>query len=129
LLHDIGKVGVPDDILLKKSSLTDEEWVKMRQHPVHAFDLLSPIDYLRKALDIPRYHHEWWDGTGYPYGLAGDRIPLAARLFAVVDVWDALSNDRPYRPAWDAPTVIDHLIQGAGTHFDPQAVDALLKIL
>jgi PAS domain S-box-containing protein len=129
LLHDIGKVGVPDDILLKNGALSEEEWTKMKEHPLHAYELLVPIDFLRKALDIPRYHHEWWDGKGYPYGLSGDRIPLAARLFTVVDVWDALSNARPYRPAWEAPKVIEYLIHNSGSHFDPQAVDALLKIL
>lgn len=129
LLHDIGKVGVPDHILQKPADLTREEWVIMKKHPEFAFDLLAPIDYLRKALDIPRFHHEWWNGNGYPYGLKGDRIPLAARLFAVVDVWDALSNDRPYRPAWEEHRVVEHLIEQAGRHFDPQAVDALLKVL
>ncbi len=129
LLHDIGKVGVPDHILLKPSALDEEEWAIMKKHPENAYELLAPISYLRKALDIPRYHHEWWDGSGYPFGLKEDRIPLQARLFAVVDVWDALGNDRPYRPAWEPSKVIDHLIQASGTHFDPQAVDALLKVL
>jgi PAS domain S-box-containing protein len=129
LLHDIGKVGVPDHILLKEAGLTDEEFAIMKRHPENAYELLAPITYLRKALDIPRYHHEWWNGGGYPYGLKGDRIPLQARLFAVVDVWDALSNTRPYRPAWEEPKVINYLIENSGTHFDPQAVDALLKVL
>lgn len=100
LLHDIGKMGVPDNILLKPGLLTEEEWEIMRRHPFLAYEMLSPINYLRPALDIPYYHHEKWDGTGYPYGLKHDQIPLAARIFAVVDVWDALRSKRPYRPAW-----------------------------
>jgi putative nucleotidyltransferase with HDIG domain len=100
LLHDIGKMGIPDSILLKPGPLTDEEWTIMRKHPVYAFDLLSPIAFLRPALDIPYCHHEKWDGTGYPQGLKGEAIPLAARIFAVIDVWDALRSDRPYRQGW-----------------------------
>ena len=98
LLHDIGKMGVPDNILLKPEPLTEEEWIIMRKHPQYAYDLLKPIAFLGSALDIPYCHHEKWDGTGYPRGLRGEEIPLAARLFAVVDVWDALTSDRPYRP-------------------------------
>jgi HD-GYP domain-containing protein (c-di-GMP phosphodiesterase class II) len=98
LLHDIGKMGVPDNILLKPGKLTDEEWVIMRKHPQFAYDMLTPIAYLRPALDIPYCHHEKWDGSGYPRGLKGEQIPLVARIFAIVDVWDALSSDRPYRP-------------------------------
>jgi HD-GYP domain-containing protein (c-di-GMP phosphodiesterase class II) len=122
LLHDIGKMGIPDRILLKPGPLTDEEWDVMRRHPVYAFNLLSPIEYLRPALDIPYSHHEWWDGGGYPRGLRGHQIPLAARIFAVVDVWDALSSDRPYRPAWPAEKVRTHLQSLAGTHLDPTIV-------
>ncbi len=129
LLHDIGKMGVPDTILLKPGKLTDEEWAVMRKHPDYAHDLLSPIFYLRHALDIPYCHHERWDGTGYPNGLKGDQIPLAARLFAVVDVWDALRSDRPYRKGWAEEKVIDHIKAGSGTHFDPQAVELFLKAL
>ena len=99
LLHDIGKMGIPDSVLLKPGPLTEEEWKIMRKHPVYANELLSPIAYLRPALDIPYCHHEKWDGTGYPRGLKGEQIPLAARIFAVVDVWDALRSDRPYRGA------------------------------
>jgi putative nucleotidyltransferase with HDIG domain len=99
LLHDIGKMGVPDNILLKEGKLTDEEWGVMRQHPLFARDMLLPIHYLRPALDIPMFHHERWDGSGYPCGLKGEEIPLTARIFAVVDVWDALTSDRPYRAA------------------------------
>ena len=129
LLHDIGKMGVPDEILLKPGPLTDEEWVIMKKHPVLAYEMLSPIQYLRSALDIPYHHHEKWDGTGYPLGLKGEQIPLAARIFAVVDVWDALCSDRPYRPAWPVEKVREHIRAGAGTHFDPQVLDAFLKIV
>lgn len=127
LLHDIGKMGVPDGILLKPGKLTDDEWVIMRKHPQYAYDLLSPIAYLRPALDIPFCHHEKWDGTGYPRGLKGEQIPLAARLFAVVDVWDALRSDRPYRAGWPEGKVLEHIRSLAGTHFDPQAVDVFLN--
>ena len=126
LLHDIGKMGVPDRILLKPGPLTDEEWVIMRQHPTFAHQLLSPISFLQPALDIPYCHHEKWDGTGYPRGLQGEAIPLAARVFAVVDVYDALTSERPYRPAWPADCVLGHLRALAGTHFDPRVVEAFL---
>ncbi|NTV62920.1 MAG: response regulator, partial [Oscillochloris sp.] len=106
LLHDVGKLGIPDAILLKPGKLTDEEWTIMRQHPQYAYDMLAPIAYLRPALDIPFCHHEKWDGTGYPRGLKGDEIPLAARWFAVVDVWDALRSDRPYRQGWPEERVL-----------------------
>jgi PAS domain S-box-containing protein/putative nucleotidyltransferase with HDIG domain len=128
LLHDIGKMGVPDGILLKRSSLTDEEWVAMKKHPTFAYELLSPVRYLRLALDIPYCHHEKWDGTGYPRGLRGDRIPLVARIFAVVDVWDALRSDRPYRAAWPDEKVRDHIRLSSGTHFDPRVVDVFMQI-
>jgi HD-GYP domain-containing protein (c-di-GMP phosphodiesterase class II) len=129
LLHDIGKIGVPDGILLKPGPLTEAEWVVMRRHPVVAHQMLSPISYLRAALDIPYCHHEKWDGSGYPRGLKGEEIPLAARLFSVVDVWDALSSERPYRAAWEPEKVIDHLRSQAGSHFDPRAVEAFLRML
>ncbi|MFZ5651748.1 MAG: HD domain-containing phosphohydrolase [Bacillota bacterium] len=129
LLHDIGKLGVPDGILLKPGPLTPEEWEIMRRHPQYAYEMLSPIAYLIPALDIPYYHHEKWDGTGYPRGLKGELIPLAARIFAIVDVWDALSSDRPYRPAWPPEKVHAYLKDEAGKHFDPQVVDVFLKIL
>jgi PAS domain S-box-containing protein len=122
LLHDIGKLGIPDKVLLKPGALTDEEWKIMRLHPVYAYEWLKPIEFLHAALDIPYYHHEKWDGTGYPCGLRGEDIPLAARIFAVIDVWDALSNDRPYRKAWPIERVHEHLHSGAGSHFDPQVV-------
>ena len=127
LLHDIGKMGVPDRILLKPGPLTDEEWAVMKQHPTLAYEMLSPIRYLRSALDIPYSHHEKWDGTGYPQGLKGEGIPLTARIFAVVDVWDALRSDRPYRPAWPEEKVIEHIRSLAGTHFDPQVVKVCLE--
>ncbi|PWH12683.1 MAG: histidine kinase [Anaerolineae bacterium] len=129
LLHDIGKMGVPDAILLKPDKLTDEEWVVMRQHPMLAYEMLSPIAYLRPALDIPYCHHEKWDGTGYPRGLKGEQIPLAARLFAVVDVWDALRSDRPYRLGWPEEKVREYIRASAGTHFDPKAVELFLKLI
>jgi response regulator RpfG family c-di-GMP phosphodiesterase len=129
LLHDIGKMGIPDSILLKPGPLTDEEWVIMRQHPQHAFDLLSPIAYLKPALDIPYCHHEKWDGSGYPRGLKGENIPLAACIFAVVDVYDALTSDRPYRKAWTKKKTIEHIKAGAGSHFDPAVVEAFLGLI
>ena len=128
LLHDIGKMGVPDSILFKPGSLTDDEWRVMRLHPQLAYDMLSPISYLRQALDIPYCHHEKWDGSGYPRGLKGEQIPFSARLFAVVDVWDALRSDRPYRPAWPEDKVLEHIRSLAGTHFDPQVVKVCLEL-
>jgi putative nucleotidyltransferase with HDIG domain len=129
LLHDIGKMGVPDRILLKPDHLADDEWTVMRQHPVYAYRLLSPIRHLRQALDIPYCHHERWDGTGYPRGLKGEQIPVAARLFAVVDVWDALCSDRPFRRAWPEARARDYLREHAGSHFDPQAVNLFFQSL
>jgi len=129
LLHDIGKMGVPDSILLKPGSLTDLEWAVMQQHPDLVYQLLSPIEYLRPALDIPYCHHEKWDGTGYPRGLKGNQIPLSARIFAVVDVWDALRSDRSYRKAWDEEEVRDHIRSLSGTHFDPTIVPAFLRLM
>jgi putative nucleotidyltransferase with HDIG domain len=128
LLHDIGKMGVPDRILLKAGELTDQEWAIMRQHPRFGYDLLSPIEHLRPALDIPYCHHEPWDGSGYPRGLKGEQIPLAARIFAVVDVWDALRSDRPYRSGWPQAQIVEYLRQQAGSRFDPQVVEAFLTL-
>ncbi|MDO9122668.1 MAG: HD-GYP domain-containing protein, partial [Anaerolineaceae bacterium] len=127
LLHDIGKMGVPDRILLKPGPLTDEEWVIMRQHTTFANRLLSPIAFLKPALDIPMCHHEKWDGSGYPLGLAGDQIPISARIFSVVDVWDALTSDRPYRAAWPEEKVLDYIRSLSGTQFDPAIVNACLE--
>jgi PAS domain S-box-containing protein/putative nucleotidyltransferase with HDIG domain len=129
LLHDIGKMSVPDRILLKPDKLTDDEWVIMRQHPVHAYNLLSRIEFLRPALNIPHYHHERWDGSGYPQGLRDEQIPLEARIFAVIDVYDALTSDRPYRPAWLRDKAIRYIQAQSGTHFDPQVVEAFLKLV
>ena len=129
LLHDIGKMGVPDAILLKSGPLTDRERELMRRHPVYARDLLSAIGYLHPALDIPYSHHEKWDGTGYPQGLSGHQIPLAARVFAVADVWDALRSDRPYRPAWSIEKARAYIREQAGGHFDPQIVAKFLELL
>jgi HD-GYP domain-containing protein (c-di-GMP phosphodiesterase class II) len=128
LLHDIGKMGIPDGILLKPSALSDEEWEVMHLHPVYANEMLSPIELLRPALDIPYCHHERWDGQGYPRGLRHDEIPLAARIFAVVDVWDALKSDRPYRAGWAEPRVRDYISKRAGADFDPRVVEEFLKM-
>ncbi len=127
LLHDIGKMGVPDSILLKPGPLTEEEWVVMRKHTELAYDWLAPIEYLRPALDIPYCHHEKWDGSGYPRHLAGEQIPLVARIFAVVDVYDALRSDRPYRLAWSEETVRDYIREQDGKHFDPRIVAVFLQ--
>jgi HD-GYP domain-containing protein (c-di-GMP phosphodiesterase class II) len=129
LLHDIGKMGVPDSVLLKPGELTPDEWAIMRQHPQFAYEMLAPIEYLREALDIPYCHHERWDGTGYPRGLKGEEIPLAARLFAVCDVWDALLSDRPYRPAWPRARALETIRAGAGKHFDPAVVELFMKAM
>ena len=129
LLHDIGKMGVPDAVLLKPASLTEAERETMRRHPVYARELLAPITYLYQALDIPYSHHEWWDGTGYPQGLAGSEIPLAARVFAVADVWDALRSHRPYRTAWSVLAAREYIRAQAGKQFDPQVVQKFLELL
>jgi PAS domain S-box-containing protein len=129
LLHDIGKLGVPDHILLKPGALSDEEFAIMKQHPVIAFSILSPIAFLRLALDIPYCHHEKWDGTGYPRGLKGDQIPLAARIFAVVDVWDALRSNRPYRQGWPDEQIREFLRAESGSHFDPAVIELFLPII
>jgi PAS domain S-box-containing protein len=129
LLHDIGKMGIPDSILLKPGPLTEEEWVIMRKHPVFAFNLLNPISHLRQALDIPYCHHEWWNGSGYPRHLKGLEIPLSARIFSVVDVWDALTSDRPYRKAWNAKKTLDYIENQKDIQFDPQIVELFLKLI
>jgi putative nucleotidyltransferase with HDIG domain len=129
ILHDIGKLGIPDSILRKPGPLTPEEWAIMRQHPQHGRDLLWPIEYLRPAIDIPYCHHERWDGSGYPRGMRGAEIPLAARAFSVVDVWDALRYDRPYRPGWSGEQVAQFLLDQRGQAFDPQAVDTFVKLI
>jgi PAS domain S-box-containing protein len=129
ILHDIGKMGIPDSILLKPGRLTEDEWVVMRLHPLYAYQLLSGIPYLQPALSIPYCHHEAWDGSGYPQGLFGEEIPLAARIFAVVDVWDALGNNRIYRPAWPRSEIIRYLRAQAGKSFDPKIVETFLELV
>lgn len=129
LLHDMGKIGIPDAILHKPDKLTAEEWEIMRKHPQLAYDMLYPIEYLRPALDIPYCHHEKWDGSGYPRRLKQDEIPLAARLFAVVDVWDALTSNRPYRPAWNKEDALEYIRKQSGKHFDPQVVELFFKVI
>lgn len=128
LLHDIGKMGIPDSILLKPGKLTGEEFKQMQYHTTYAYELLSHIPYLLKALDIPYCHHEKWDGTGYPRGLKGTEIPLSARVFSVVDVYDALISDRPYRPAWPEEKALAYIKERAGTEFDPAVVDAFVEL-
>lgn len=126
LLHDIGKMAVPDAILMKPGPLTEDEQEIMRQHPMYAYNLLSPIEYLRPALVVPYCHHEWWDGSGYPRGLRGEQIPLAARIFAIADTWDALISERRYREAWTRDKVVAHIRSLAGSQFDPHLVDVFL---
>ncbi len=129
LLHDVGKMGVPDDVLLKSGPLTDTEWKVMREHPQLAYDMLSPIKYLRKALEIPYCHHEHWDGSGFPRGLKGKEIPLSARIFALVDVWDSLRSDRSYRRAWTEDKVLAYIKELSGTIFDPELVPLFIKLI
>ena len=129
VLHDIGKMGVPDNILLKEGSLNEEEWVIMRKHPIFAYDMLETIPFLKKASDIPYCHHEKWDGSGYPRGLKGEEIPMGARIFALVDVWDALRSDRPYRKAWTDTDAREYIHDQAGRHFDPIVVKAFEEIV
>lgn len=129
LLHDIGKMGIPDSILLKPGKLTSKEWMIMRQHPEFAYELLWPIEYLRPAIHIPYSHHEWWNGKGYPQGLRGDEIPIAARIFAVVDVWDAMRSERPYRSALPENEVRDYLLKSKSVHFDSRVVEAFFDMM
>lgn len=128
LLHDIGKMAISDTILQKPGPLNEDEWTQMRLHPEYAHHMLFPIAYLRPALDIPYCHHEHWDGTGYPRGLKGDEIPLAARIFAIIDVWDALLSNRPYRKGSKEEAVLDYVKKHAGTYFDPVLVDSFLDL-
>ena len=129
LLHDIGKMAVPDSILLKPDKLTSDEWEVMRLHPKFAYEMLLPITYLKSALDIPYCHHEKWDGTGYPRGLKGEQIPFAARIFAVVDVWDAITSNRPYRSAWSKEQALQYIRKQSGSYFDPQVANAFLRLM
>jgi putative nucleotidyltransferase with HDIG domain len=128
LMHDIGKMAIPDSILKKPGSLDDEEWIEMRKHPIYAHEMLSRIAYLAPALEIPYCHHEKWDGSGYPRGIAGEEIPLAARIFAIADVWDALRSDRPYRKALPASSALAYIEENKGSHFDPEVVEAFLRV-
>jgi len=127
LLHDVGKMGIPESILKKPAPLTAEEWVVMHMHPQYAYDLLSPVIYLYPALDIPYCHHEKWDGSGYPRGLNAELIPFAARIFAVVDIWDALTSPRPYREAWPQEKAREYIVAQAGLQLDPGVVKAFLN--
>jgi PAS domain S-box-containing protein len=129
LLHDIGKMGVPDSILLKPGEFTEEEWEIMCKHPQFAYNWLAPIEYLKEALVIPYCHHEKWDGTGYPRGLEGEEIPLPARIFSIVDEWDAVTSDRPYRAAWSKERAIGYIREKSGTHFDPNVAEVFLNNL
>ena len=129
ILHDIGKMAIPDRILHKPGKLSDDEWVIMRQHPTYAYEMLSRIPFLCPALDIPYCHHEKWDGSGYPRGLKGEEIPLAARIFAFVDVFDALTSDRVYRPAWPVEKAMQYIHDNSGTHFDPSIIKLFLKMV
>ena len=122
-------MGIPENILLKPGPVTPEEWRIMKQPPVYAYQLLASIPYLRPSLDIPYCHHEHWDGSGYPNGLKGEQIPQSARIFSIVDVWEALSSDRPYRKAWPPERIRDYLLEQKGKQFDPQIVDVFLDIL
>jgi HD-GYP domain-containing protein (c-di-GMP phosphodiesterase class II) len=129
LIHDIGKMAIPDSILQKPDDLSEEELAIMRTHPEKAFQILSQIDYLRPSMDIPYFHHEKWDGTGYPRGIQGEKIPLPARIFAVVDVFDALTSDRPYRKAWSREKALRYLQEQSGKHFYPEAVEAFSEMI
>jgi putative nucleotidyltransferase with HDIG domain/PAS domain S-box-containing protein len=129
ILHDIGKMSVPDEILHKPGKLTNEEREIIKEHPITAYNLLSPISFLKKALEIPYSHHEKWDGTGYPQKLKGEEIPLAARIFAVADVWDALGSDRCYNQAWSREKVIAHFAEQSGRHFDPIVVNTFFSLI
>lgn len=128
-LHDIGKVAIPDRILNKAGALTPKERTIMEEHATYGYELLAPLNLPKNVLDIPRYHHEKWDGTGYPEGLAGENIPLSARIFAIVDVWDALTSDRPYRKAWSRDTVLKYIQEQSGKHFDPKIAEIFLKLI
>lgn len=129
ILHDIGKIGIPDNILLKEGKLTEDEMAIVRQHPDWGYEMLLPIPFLLPALYIPYSHHEKWDGSGYPQGLKGKEIPMEARIFCIVDVYDALLSDRPYRPAWQEKKVLEYIQAEAGAHFEPESVEVFFSIL
>jgi HD-GYP domain-containing protein (c-di-GMP phosphodiesterase class II) len=128
LLHDFGNIAVPESILYKKGELTLEEWLSIHMHPYTAYELLAPIEFLKPALDIPYRHHERWDGSGYPRGLKGEQIPLSARLFTVVDVYDSLTSDRPFRSAWTKKDALNYIQDMAGQQFDPMAVELFVMM-
>ncbi|MBN1451308.1 MAG: HD domain-containing protein [Anaerolineales bacterium] len=129
LLHDIGKIAIPDDILLKPAPLTEAEWIIMRKHPVFAYEFLSNLPFVDQALDIPHYHHEKWDGSGYPNGLRGKEIPFSALAFAIIDVWDSLCSEKPFRPAWSKSKAREYIVSQSEKHFDPEVVKAFLAII
>ena len=129
LLHDIGKIGIPDYVLLKTDKLSEAEWTIMKKHPEYAYHFLSRIKYLQKAADIPFCHHEKWDGSGYPRGLTGNEIPLPARIFTIVDVWDALNSNRPYRKSWPKAKIIEYLKERSGKDFDPNIIKEFIKMI
>jgi HD-GYP domain-containing protein (c-di-GMP phosphodiesterase class II) len=129
LLHDIGKMGIPDQILLKPGPLTIKEYATMKMHPIFAYEMLSQIAFLKPALDIPYCHHERWDGSGYPRGLKEEQIPLAARIFSVVDVWDALHSNRPYRKEWPVERIIQYLMKQSGSQFDPTVIRSFIRLI
>jgi HD-GYP domain-containing protein (c-di-GMP phosphodiesterase class II) len=129
LLHDIGKIGIPDQILFKMGPLDPEEWKRMRHHPENGFSILNPFDFMEPALDIVRYHHESWDGSGYPEGLKGAQIPYLARIAALAEVWDSLTCDFPYRPAWSVSKALIYLEEQAGIKFDPEIVKVFVPIM
>ena len=129
LLHDLGKMAVPDSILNKAGPLTELEWEVMRRHPIYAYQFLSSIDYLAPALEIPYCHHEKWDGTGYPRGLKGDQIPLSARIFAVVDVWDSLTSERVYRSTWSREQALEYIRDQSGKYFEPRVANTFCQVI
>jgi putative nucleotidyltransferase with HDIG domain len=129
LLHDIGKMAIPDSILNKPGPLSEDEWTIMKKHPIYARDMLAAIDFLQPAMEIPYCHHEKWNGEGYPRQLKGEIIPLSARIFSVVDVWDALRSNRPYRKAWQDDKIRSYIHEQTGSHFDPLVVDAFTNWL
>jgi putative nucleotidyltransferase with HDIG domain len=128
LLHDIGKMGIPEVIINKPGPLSGNEWNIMRKHPVYAYHLINPIPSLKDSIEIPYCHHEKWDGTGYPQGIRGEQIPVSARIFAVIDVWDALRSNRPYRSAWTDNQARNYISQQSGKHFDPRVVDKFFEL-
>jgi putative nucleotidyltransferase with HDIG domain len=129
LLHDIGKIAISDTILLKEGNCTPEEWEIIQQHPQYGYDMLKEVKYLKPSLDIVLYHHEKWDGSGYPAGLAGENIPFSARIFAIIDVWDALLSNRPYHKAWGREKALAYIQKESGKHFEPRMVTAFNKII